>query len=534
MEQEIEIKQNKLVEPIIDEVFKNEFVISKTDNKDKEKEKVTENSNPKKTGFRNTMTNIYDDLEKTFEKIEQESQLSKSNNWNEEDYKEKNEGKITKHKKEINIYNRNPAKNVITNESQKSKIQIPKKLIYTPKTYNPNLKVKSEGLKQFIMSGNKQEKKKQLTLKSAAKEKPAKPASAKELQNFRLSKFRRKNLSCVYSQIPSESTNKIHSAINQNLFRDTQKQTTKTGSSLFNTSNSKFIKKRPIPASKIMRSFTSNFPIKKNKQKTKSLVMTQNLSRDASPFVKSMTAHQRKVSINSVENPNQEANKRENTLDSRNQSRQKFRVQMKNYIDSAYRNKQSLQTIHSNLSGVPGGRQYTTQSTNLSPHRHSQHFYQSEIHSRLGQEGRIQFIDLTNNYSQEVKSARANNPTSKSVMNSFQGRSDAMTWIPDTQSISREDLENKLLSLFKKMLVYCSKIEALKEKLLGSKNEFSVYSLFKRFCIKKREMMTPIEFSNFTRMFGFKFSQQIVVKMMLFLKRFKTFVKEKGTGWLQN
>lgn len=534
LDQEIKVEKNKLVEPIIDEAFKNEFVISKT----KEGKSPSQAAYLRKPSFQKTMDSIYDVFEKTFEKIELESQISNSKPENNGESEAEKNGKSFPINNEINIYNKKAIEKKSNERVRKEEEAKPKKLLYTPKTYNPNLNVKSEGLKKFIKSNSNIQAKKASEKKSIKDMQPPKPVSAKNNRNLKLSKFSRKNQSAIYSKILPPRRREIKSSSNIELFPTMNKMTPKTQSTRFITSASKFIKRNQAPLSNMAKSYTSNFPIKKHKHKTKSLIMGKNFHRDSSPFAKSVSPHQRKTSYNSVNDPknrHQMKNHPEaiSPFGIHSQSREKFRARMKNYIDSAYRNKQSLQTIQSNLSGAPGGRQYTTQSTNLSPHRESQDFYHSEINRQLGQKGRIQFIDLTNNYSQEVNSAQGNEPASRSVVNSLQRRSDTLTWIPDTQSISKEDLENKLLSLFKKVLVYCSKIQLLKEKLLKSKSEFSVYGLFKRFCIKKRELMTPIEFSNFTRLFGFRFPQQTIIKMMLFLKRFKTFMKEGQSGKLE-
>lgn len=547
---EIKFEKKKLGGPVVQREFATEFTIGRDDKNEIDESEDNDKEKSGKRGFRNTMTNIYDDLEKTFTNIEMEGEevLSKSENVNlvkiegvdsDQNIEKKDKKRVPKKASENSQNNVKPSH--FKNE----------KLIYDPSTYNPDLKVMAKGLQKFINQNSikKIEKKPSIYKKE---KKSAKNSIQSRPKNLTIPSYSKKHSS--YSNTMNPPLKKKFLNFTGKNFFHKKKHSMRVKSSLL--TNHSYVQ-NPFTASipkNMQRSHTLQMPNKHSKHIQSNWASRKN-SRDLSlsPFTKSArhlfpqtTPHSaynnplinnpemrgrmnnQFSGQNSIRNVTHQSMYNNNVKNSRN----RYRSQMKNYIDSTYRKKEKIQhTLDSEYSETPREPNYTTRSTNLSPYRRSP-FFDSEMAEANSKKGKIQFIDLTNNYSQRMSSFTNTVDQSRDGGRSsaFKRPNESMTWIPDTNSISKEDLESKLLAMFKKILVYCSKINAIKHKILKNNAGFSAYSIFKQFCIRKKEIMTNIEFANFTQYFGFSFSQLIIIKMMSFLKRFKSFTQNGAIG----
>jgi hypothetical protein len=84
-----------------------------------------------------------------------------------------------------------------------------------------------------------------------------------------------------------------------------------------------------------------------------------------------------------------------------------------------------------------------------------------------------------------------------------------------------EDMENRLVHLFMKMLVYSSKIESLKNKLLRNNPNFSSGPLFNEFTSNQSKVLLLEDFGSMLNSFGFNMSYIMCQKLMIFLSKYR-------------
>ena len=91
---------------------------------------------------------------------------------------------------------------------------------------------------------------------------------------------------------------------------------------------------------------------------------------------------------------------------------------------------------------------------------------------------------------------------------------------PEPRSFSEEDMEHRLTLLFRKMLVFSSKIDTLKEKIITNNPDFSSYRLFVKFSGEKKTKMDVVGLMDFFHAFNFEFGSVFVEKVMIFLSKY--------------
>jgi len=91
---------------------------------------------------------------------------------------------------------------------------------------------------------------------------------------------------------------------------------------------------------------------------------------------------------------------------------------------------------------------------------------------------------------------------------------------PEPRSFSEEDMEHRLTLLFRKMLVFSSKIDTLKEKIITNNPDFSSYRLFVKFSGDKKTRMDVVGLMDFFHAFNFEFGSVFVEKVMIFLSKY--------------
>jgi hypothetical protein len=92
--------------------------------------------------------------------------------------------------------------------------------------------------------------------------------------------------------------------------------------------------------------------------------------------------------------------------------------------------------------------------------------------------------------------------------------------IPLFQKFSREDMENRLVMLVKKVLVYSSKIESIKKKILRQNPSFTSIKMFNEFSDNKQTIDLEGLFQLF-QAFGFHPPSISIYKIMIFLSNFQ-------------
>lgn len=88
---------------------------------------------------------------------------------------------------------------------------------------------------------------------------------------------------------------------------------------------------------------------------------------------------------------------------------------------------------------------------------------------------------------------------------------------PETQSVSFEDMEYRLVLLFRKMIVFSSKLESLKMKITKYNPDFSSYKLFRQFSGLSNSHIGLGGMLQFLAYFRLNWGQQFVGKLMVFL-----------------
>ena len=89
-----------------------------------------------------------------------------------------------------------------------------------------------------------------------------------------------------------------------------------------------------------------------------------------------------------------------------------------------------------------------------------------------------------------------------------------ISWVPSS-------INDLLLLLFKKILVYSSKIESLKKKIYQNNPNFSVKIIFKEIDREKKAYLTLHDVGYFLHYFGFKVSDWEAFKLMGYLSKYK-------------
>lgn len=88
-------------------------------------------------------------------------------------------------------------------------------------------------------------------------------------------------------------------------------------------------------------------------------------------------------------------------------------------------------------------------------------------------------------------------------------------------TMSVDDMEAKLRILFKKMLVYGSKIETIKLKIDKMNGETSCYALYRRFCDPNSGELSLNGLKNLLQALNFPLKHKMLVKMMIYLSKFE-------------
>jgi hypothetical protein len=178
-----------------------------------------------------------------------------------------------------------------------------------------------------------------------------------------------------------------------------------------------------------------------------------------------------------------------------------------------------LRTVHSNLSQVMRSQNY---------------YNQNNGHLQSGQKfhkNNIDFQDVTHQFNgkhprsvHNFNPASCNKNISQSGMNHetmSQNIAPSVFNNPEIHSISPEDMENRLVLLFRKSIVFTSKIESLKKKILKANPEFSSLQLFKQFCNTESNLMSHDGLYNLFQSFNFSFGTDYVDKVMIYLSKFR-------------
>ena len=91
----------------------------------------------------------------------------------------------------------------------------------------------------------------------------------------------------------------------------------------------------------------------------------------------------------------------------------------------------------------------------------------------------------------------------------------------NTNQFSLEDMESNLVLLFKKILVFSSKIDSLKVKIMKRNPEFSIISIFQTFCDLKTRRIDLQGIKEFTQTFGFEFSSYYLERIFIYLSGYR-------------
>ena len=88
-------------------------------------------------------------------------------------------------------------------------------------------------------------------------------------------------------------------------------------------------------------------------------------------------------------------------------------------------------------------------------------------------------------------------------------------------TMSVEDMEAKLRVLFKKMLVYGSKIETIKLKIDKVNGETSCYALYRRFCDQESGELSLSGLRELLHALNFPVGNKMLLKMLIYLSKFE-------------
>jgi hypothetical protein len=97
----------------------------------------------------------------------------------------------------------------------------------------------------------------------------------------------------------------------------------------------------------------------------------------------------------------------------------------------------------------------------------------------------------------------------------------------DTQTLNQQnhlthsEMETHLAMLFKKIIVFSSKIDSLKKKIVKRNPDFSCLNIFQTFCEKKSKRITLEGLKDFFQTFGFDFSSQFLLRVVVYLSAYR-------------
>lgn len=98
----------------------------------------------------------------------------------------------------------------------------------------------------------------------------------------------------------------------------------------------------------------------------------------------------------------------------------------------------------------------------------------------------------------------------------------------ENNSVGMEDMENRLILLFRKIIVFSSKIESLKRKIFKKNPEFSIYELFRQFAGQGALRIGEEGLIDLFANFDFHFSEIFVKKFILMLKGASSYISDSN------
>ena len=226
----------------------------------------------------------------------------------------------------------------------------------------------------------------------------------------------------------------------------------------------------------------------------------------------------------------------------------------------------NLRTVQSNLSHVMRNQQYNGHNNG-----NDQSYYnknQDFQNNPLTNQSILDLQDVTQQYSQLQTTRSMRNYNSKEMSEQFYSKqrngrpampydeqphqdflnnstyniAQSVCVNPEATSISPEDLESRLVLLFRKSIVFSSKIDSLKGKIIKNNPDFSSYKIFRRFSGDHNTRMEGYGLQKFFETFGFDFGSEFVERIMIYLSKFKLgeksgFAERMGgevAGWQSN
>jgi hypothetical protein len=179
-------------------------------------------------------------------------------------------------------------------------------------------------------------------------------------------------------------------------------------------------------------------------------------------------------------------------------------------------------------------------------HPYHQHYYDRAYQGRqeINEESnQIGMRDVTNNYAKMNRMGVNNEVRDNHIQKQFVhlesqplNRSNNVNFVGGfngiNQQFSLEDLELNLMNLFKKILVFSSKIDSLKVKILKRNPEFSVISIFQTFCDLSTRRIDLQGIKEFTQTFGFDFSFYFLIRVFVYLSGYR--IKKYSIGTHSN
>lgn len=142
----------------------------------------------------------------------------------------------------------------------------------------------------------------------------------------------------------------------------------------------------------------------------------------------------------------------------------------------------------------------------------------------------IEMMDVTKNYSQRVKPVN-NGFKEQQFDNQFvrletqplhlNSGSHVAGLAGVSQQFAGDFLESQLALLFKKILVFSSKIDSLKTKIIKRNPDFSVLNIFQTFCDLKTRRITLQGIKEFFQTFGFDFPVHNLVRVAVYLSGYR-------------
>lgn len=162
-----------------------------------------------------------------------------------------------------------------------------------------------------------------------------------------------------------------------------------------------------------------------------------------------------------------------------------------------------------------------------------EHVYQQTRDARMSpgnmSSNHIEMMDVTKNYSKRVQpvlvEGRDQHFENQFVrlethqMHSNNGHNGQFAGA--SQQFSGETLESLLADLFKKILVFSSKIDSLKSKIIKRNPDFSVLNIFQTFCDLKTRRITFQGIKEFFQTFGFDFPNHFLARITIYLSGYR-------------